>query len=745
VATLPSSGASAATAVPAATRCGSPVQRPWCNQALAPAARAQLLESVMTTSEKIGLLTLQGVPSLGLPTIHFSDGALGVRGGTSTALPAGISLAAGFDPFEAYLYGSTVGADAKAHGDDGIYGPTVNIMRTPYGGRAYEAYGEDPYLTASTAVGWIDGLQAQGVMADVKHYVANDQEGQLGVPIVSGTVGGRLFVDIVVDQRTLHEIYLVPFEAAVTLANTATVMCAYNQVNGSFNCENGLLLQQVLEKQFGFQGFVVSDFGAAHNTEANINNGDDVDILGASYSQPAVEAGLAAGLISMKTLDEHVLRILTTLFRFGVLDRPAYANNEQAINQSTDDSLATWVEENGITLLKNEGDVLPLDQPGLSRIAVIGSPADQYIRGSGSSQVSPTSFVTPLRGIEQRAGSSIAVTYDSGVDPLSAAALAHKAQVAIVFVKDSETEGSDKLCMSLDCPSVGLPDLDNLSDPQITVGPQDQLIEAVAQANPNTIVVMETGAPVLTPWRNMVKGIVEAWYPGQEGGTAIAHVLFGDVDPGGRLPATFPASPAQLPTAGNLDAYPGIDTQETYSEGVFVGYRWYDEHDLVPAFPFGYGLSYTTFSYHDLTLAPSSADGDVATATVEITNTGDRTGDAVPELYVAMPSSSAVPEPPLQLKGYTKVMLKPEQTATVRFILNDRSFAYYDSAISNWKVIPGCFGIDIGTSSSDLPLQGVISRLGGLCGPGALALDAPDNAASAAVLAPQPVVQISGG
>ena len=266
----------------------------------------------------------------------------------------------------------------------------------------------------------------------------------------------------------------------------------------------------------------------------------------------------------------------------------------------------------------------------------------------------------------------------------------------------------------------------------------------MAKANPNTIVVLETGAPVLLPWRNEVKGIVEAWYPGQEGGTAIAHVLFGDVDPGGRLPATFPASPAQLPTAGNLNAYPGIDTQETYSEGVFVGYRWYDEHDLMPAYPFGYGLSYTQFSYKNLTLTPSANSG-VATATIQVTNVGTRTGDAVPELYVAMPSTSTVPEPPLQLKGYTKLVLQPGQTATVHFVLNDRSFAYYDATTSTWRIQPGCYGVDVGDSSADLPLKAVISRLGASCGAGALVLSAPDRAASALPLAPDPSVVLPGG
>jgi beta-glucosidase len=258
---------------------------------------------------------------------------------------------------------------------------------------------------------------------------------------------------------------------------------------------------------------------------------------------------------------------------------------------------------------------------------------------------------------------------------------------------------------------------------------------------------METGAPVLTPWRNLVKGVVEAWYPGQEGGTAIANVLLGEVDPGGRLPATFPASPSQEPTAGNLNAYPGVDGNETYSEGVFVGYRWFDAHGFTPAYPFGFGLSYASFSYHNLTITPGGSGTDaVATVTAEVTNTSARQGEAVPELYLSLPSQPGVPQPPLQLKGYQKVSLDPGQTATVSFPLNDRSFAYWDTALNNWKVAPGCYGAEVGSSSAsaDLPLVGVISRLGASCGTAAMVAAAPDHSPSSPVLPDAPTVVFSG-
>jgi beta-glucosidase len=732
-----------------ASRCGNVATRPWCNTSLAPAVRARLLESAMSTADKVGLLTGAAATDVGLPAISFTDGALGVRGGTgdtSTAMPAGIALAAGFQPFGAFLYGSVVGRDAKELGYDGVWGPTVNMMRTPLGGRTYEAYGEDPYLTAETAVGWIDGAQSQGVMADVKHFVANDQEGYAGVPLVTGTIGGRVYVNVVVDQRTLHEIDLIPFEAAVRQGHTATLMCGYNKVNGAFDCEDASLLLGTLEKSWGFDGFVMSDAGAAHDVVANMNNGLDFDIADSSYNAPEVDAALASGLVTMATLNEHVLRILTTLFTFGFFDRAAYVKDEQSINLASDNAVAQWVEENGTTLLQNNDNVLPIVPAHDPSIAVIGQTADTYVRGSGSSEVSPTSVVNPLQAIEARAGSAVAVSYNDGTIPSSAAALAAKASLAIVFVRDSESEGTDKLCLSLDCPSVGLPDLDNGTDEQATIGPQDQLIEAVARANPNTVVVMETGAPVLTPWRNVVKGVVEAWYPGQQGGAAIAHVLFGDVDPGGRLPATFPASPSQEQVAGNLSAYPGLDGNVTYSEGVMVGYRWFESHGYTPAYPFGYGLSYSTFSFGGLRIAPagggSDGTGTVATVSVDVTNTGTRAGDAVPELYLGLPSLPGVPQPPLALKGYQKVVLAPGQSATVTFPLNDRSFAYWDTAANNWRVAPGCYGVSVGSSSAeaDLPLHGTIARLGASCGVGAVVVSAPDRSASAEPLPASPSV-----
>ncbi|HVA09369.1 MAG TPA: glycoside hydrolase family 3 C-terminal domain-containing protein [Acidimicrobiales bacterium] len=734
------------------SRCGDVVQRPWCNTSLPSLTRARLLASAMSTSDKVTLLTGRAIPRVGIPALKFTDGALGVRGGTgdtATALPSGTSLAASFNPFDAYLYGAVVGRDARALGFDGVWGPTVNLMRTPLGGRTYEAYGEDPFLTAATGVGWIEGAQSKGIMADVKHFVANDDEGDAGVPLISGTLGGRLFVNVNVDQRTLHEIYLTPFEAALQQGHAASAMCGYSRVNSAYDCENASLLKGTVEHSWGFPGFVMSDAGAAHNVVANLNNGLDFDIADSAYNAPEVDAALDSGLVSIATLDAHVIRILQTLFAFGFFDRVAYTKSEQALNTAADGTVAERVEESGITLLQNNDDVLPLSVSKDPSIAVIGQTAATYVRGSGSSEVSPTSVVTPLGSIVGRVGRGSSVTYNDGSIPSHAAAVARAARVALVFVRDSETEGSDKLCMSLDCPSVGLPDLNNGSDLQYTAGPQNQLIAAVARANPNTVVVLETGAPVLTPWRNEVKGVVEAWYPGQQGGNAIARVLFGDADPGGRLPVTFPAQPSQLPTAGDLNSYPGTSGSETYAEGVFTGYRWFDAHGYAPAFPFGFGLSYATFSYHDLRIAPVGHDlGSIATVTMQVTNTGTNHGDAVPELYLSLPSQPGTPQPLRVLRGYQKVSLAPGQTATVTFSLNDRSFAYWDTAANGWKVAPGCYRVAVGSSSAatDLLLNGSIARLGASCADGTVDVTAPDQSASPTSMAlpDPPVVTYSG-
>ena len=692
-------------------RCGD---HPWCDASRPADERADLLLGALTQDERIGLLTGGAVARLDVPAVRFTDGPVGAGGlgagsGPATGLPAGIALAAGWDQAAALAYGRVVGDEVKRRGFDGVYGPTMNIMRTALGGRTFEAFGEDPYLASRMAVGWIRGAQAQGVMADAKHYAANNQEGYLGVPPLQGLIGGRFLVNAIVDERSLREIYFPAFEASVREGGAATVMCSYNRLNGVYACENAYLLKKVLKEDWGFTGFVVSDAGAAHDTAANLENGLDYDILGTGYLPPLVQIALATGRTDAATVDEHVHRILRTLFSVGFFDRAGFVDDASTIDQAAHAAVAQSVAEKGITLLENTG-VLPLDASSLRSIAIVGLAGNRYVRGSGSSDVSPFRVVTPLEAIRTRVGPGVQVTWDPGFVPQLAARQAAQADVAIVFAHDTESEGSDKTCLSLDCPGIGLPQGNTGMNWQFAIGLQDELIHDVAAANPNTIVVLETGAPVLTPWRSEVEALLEAWYPGQEGGTAIARVLFGDVDPGGRLPATFPAHPEDIPTAGDLEKYPGLLENETYKEGVLVGYRWYDARATAPAYPFGFGLSYTSFSFHDLQVTQSSPGAAAATVTIAVTNTGTRRGIAVPQLYVSLPRPPAgIVQRPKQLKRFASVALEPGETQVVPLELTPRDFSYWDVAASDWRVADDCYAILLGASSRDIRRQSTLA------------------------------------
>ncbi|HUH81891.1 MAG TPA: glycoside hydrolase family 3 C-terminal domain-containing protein [Solirubrobacteraceae bacterium] len=710
-------------------RCGSYA---WCNSSLSASERAQLMLAAMSQSDKVGILTGQEASDIGLPAIKFTDGAVGAGGvgsGTedATAMPAGIALAANFDQAMARRWGEVVGAEVRHRGFDGDYGPTVNVMRTPLGGRTYEGYGEDPHLDAQTAVGWIDGFQSQGVMADVKHFAANNQEGQAGVSPLEGVIGGRLDTDVNVDPRWLHEIEFPAFEAAVEQAHSATVMCSYNLVNGVYSCANQYLLKHTLREEWGFPGYVASDAGACHEPNEDLEAGLNVDILNTCYSSPEVDALLAAGIVSEATLDERVLEILRTLFAFGFFDHPTWPKDISQDNVAGDEQVADEADEGGSVLLGNNG-VLPIDTAKVHSIAVIGPAANQYIHGNGSSEVTPYLKTTALAGIEARAAQAhIPVAYNDGALVTSAEESAQSASLAIVVVGDTESEGVDKACMSLtpQCSNSQATPPDPEST-QLDFGDQDELIEKVAAANPDTVVVMETGAPVLTPWRSRIAGLLEAWYPGEDGGTAIAHVLFGDVDPGGRLPATFPQQESDIPTAsGGASRYPGVAEpleaecevqatvpcpyyQEQYSEGVLVGYRWYDEQGIEPAFPFGFGLSYTQFRFSGLKVKRGRGAEPSAEVSVTVKNVGKRTGWSVPEVYVALPSSAEAPEPPLQLRGFQKLRLAPHRSARVTFALDARSLSHWSDAANAWEVAPGCDEIEVGPSSQELPLRHAI-------------------------------------
>ncbi len=696
-------------------RCGT---HPWCDTSLSPVTRANLVLAQMTRDEKVAMLggvdfaggvtsgpnthtgIEMGVPRLGVPTVYYTDGPLGPRQGPSTAMPAPLGLAATFNRALASAYGNVVGNEAKDKGNDVVFGPTVNIMRTPLGGRTYEAFGEDPFLVSELTTPWIVGLQSQGVMADIKHFAENNQEGadptgqgnHPGAPLGVGTMGSRYIVNVNVDDRTLHEIELLAFEKAIARAHPATVMCSYNKVNGTYACENGHLLQTILREQWGFQGYVLADYGAAHDTIASLNNGLDFEPWPPfAYRPLEIDAALDTGAVSGKTLDDHIRAILTTWFRYGVFDRAAYRNDDSQINKPAHARTARRIEAQASTLLLNRKHLLPLRHAKVHRIAVIGSPANTFVTGGGSGNVTPFHFISLLDGIRRDAGRRVNVTYDDGSNAAAAAADAKAAHVAIVVASDYYTEGADRSCLTLECPDSN--------------GNQDGLIEQVAAANPRTVVVLESGGPDLTPWRGKVGALVEAWYPGGPGGQAVADVLFGRTDPGGRLPVTFPDNEGQIPTAGDPAKYPGLGIDVYYKEGVLVGYRWYAAHHEQPAFPFGYGLSYTRFRFSRLAIKRVRGQHDRFRVTLTVSNRGRRRGWAVPELYVSIPSAPGRIEPPLALAGFTKLSLAPHKHRRLSIMLGSRAFSYWDTSTQAWRVAAGCDQIAVGSSAVTLPLK----------------------------------------
>jgi beta-glucosidase len=688
-------------------RCG---QHPWCDTAKSPDKRAGLLLRALTREEKISLLagdeltgvsgregahtgTSDGVARVDLPPVYFSDGPVGTRQGKATNMPASMAEAAAFDPRVAHRHATVVGDEVVRKGNDVVYAPAVNMLRTPLNGRTFEYFGEDPFLAARTTVAWTRGVQSVGVIADVKHFAVNNQEGEganvPGAPLGAGVDGSRMAVDARVGERALREIYLPQFEAAIKEGHAGSVMCAYPRVNGTFACENSHLLEDVLKRDWGFKGFVLTDYGAAKNTVNSLNNGLDLDIWPAvAYNPLLVNAALASSQVSESAIDEHVRRILRTLFAFGFFDRAAYKDDPSTIDQAAHDRAAAEIEQQGIVLLRNQDGVLPLDPATISKLAVIGPEADVIRNGGGSSAIDAFKTTTPLTALRARLGAA-KIVYADGSNIDDAVAAAKGADAAVVVVGDKMTEGSDKPCMGLNCgQSDGID--------------RDALVEAVAAAQKRTIVALQSGGPTLTPWRDKIGALLEAWYPGQNGGTAIANVIFG-AEPGGRLPGTFPVSEADEPTAGDPEKYPGVDFTVQYKEGVLIGYRWFDAKKLPVAYPFGFGLSYTTFKLSKLRIKRNRVS-------VRVLNTGFRAGKAVPQLYVGMPAlDDDGPMPPWQLKGFRALRLKPNRARRVTMKLDRRSFSHWDTDADGWAISPGCFAIAVGTSSRDLPLRRSVS------------------------------------
>jgi beta-glucosidase len=696
------------TAAAAPGRCGDHV---WCDPGRSPDERAAMVLRELTLDEKISLLggddlagaagsghtgTGHGVERLGIPPVYYGDGPVGSRQGSGTSMPSGVSLAASFDPELAKTYGATVANEVRCKGNDVVFGPTVDVLRVPTSGRAFEGFGEDPYLSSRIGVGWAAGAHSEGVMVCVKHFAAYTQEGVLGV------VGSRMLYNAVVDERTLREIYLPPFEAAVREAGVGAVMGSYNRVGGQYACEHQWLLNDLLKHEWGFTGYTIADYAAMHSTGNSLVNGMDFEPWPALvYSPAAIRTALATGQAATSDVDEHARRILRTMFSHGIFDRPAYPDDDSQIDKKAHLDTAGHVAEQGMTLLRNDG-LLPLDPAALrgKTIAVIGEAAEKFVQGGGSSSTTPYSFVSPLQGIQQRgAEAGITVVHEPGTTPGAVAEAARNADIAVVVVSDMMSEFLDKPNLDLDSGIAQFPP-PALGNP---LANQDAIIEAALDANANTVVVLETGGPVATPWRYRTRALLEAWYPGANAGTAIARVLFGDVDPGGRLPLTFPDSDDDVPTAGDIARYPGKGLDVHFTEGVFVGYRHYDAEEIEPAFPFGHGLSYTSFAYSDLRVSGEKVS-------VVVTNTGDRTGHAVPQLYLGLPSPREdVPQPPRQLKGFAKLTLDPGRSASVEFTLADSALSYWDELAGGWTVAAGEYRVHVGESSRDIRGDGIFT------------------------------------
>ena len=671
--------------------------RPWMLRSLPPEQRADLLLHAMTMDEKVTMVHgvdpmpisgyvgyVPGNARLGIPALRLADGRAGVGNGAKdvTLLPAPIAATASWDSNLLRRFGAVLGNEEWGKGTNVALAPSIDVVRVPEWGRTFESYGEDPYFNGQMAIAEIQGIQSQGPIADANMYLTMNQE------------DNRFKEDSIVDQRTLHEIYLPPFEAAIEDGHVGTVMCAYVKTNGNYSCESPYLLTTLLRKQLDFQGWVMSDWGATHSTIASANAGLDQEMPGAKYYGASLKAAIASGQVSAATLDEHVRRILVPMFRFGLFDREQTGTWSSYVRTPEHAAFSLQAAEQGTVLLKNSGGLLPLTDG--ESIAVIGEAggAKPKASGGGSSGMIAPYVITPVEGIRKKLAGRAQVAYADGSDRTKAAAVAKAAKVAIVFVNTDDSEGRDR-------PNLELPTH------------QDELVEAVAAANPNTIVVLNTGGPVLMPWVDKINGLVEAWYPGQEDGDAIAAILYGDVNPPGKLPLTFPRTAAEIPTS-TAAQWPGVNGNSTYSEKLDVGYRWYDAHHVQPLFPFGFGLSYTSFKLSDLRVTPGKLVGADSKMNVQVDlrvkNTGKRDGAEVIQAYVEQPEKNG--EPPRQLRAFTKVDLKAGQSKSVHLTLNRRSFSIYDPDLHSWTMPGGKYKLLVGTSSRDLPLQQSIEVAG---------------------------------
>jgi beta-glucosidase len=720
-----STAALAALALTSAASAQAPAAKPWMNPKLSPDERAALLDKELTLDERIGLLHgpmaiawgkaklpdgalgsagfIPGVARLGVPALQETDASLGVAnpgdvrpGDGATALPSGLALAATFDPKLAFEGGALIGGEARDKGFNVLLAGGANLARDPRNGRNFEYLGEDPLLAGVMAGEAIRGVQSRKVISTLKHFSLNGQE------------TGRMTANSVIEEGAHRESDLLAFQIALEKGQPGSVMCAYNLVNGDYSCGAPHLLNDVLKRDWGYRGWVMSDWGAVHATDYILKgldqqSGEQLD--GTTWFGAPLKAAVESGAVPAARVSDATRRILRSMFAVGLFDDPPVRRD---IDYAANAKIAGKVARDGVVLLKNEGGLLPLVK-NAKTIAVIGGYADQgVLSGGGSSQVVPPGHKgakialggegmmaawrsmqfhsagpvgsTPLAAIRKLGGSG-KVRFDDGRYVASAVAAAKDADIVVVFANQWMGEGED-------APDLSLPN------------GQDALIAAVAAANPKTVVVLQTGGPVAMPWLNAVGAVLEAWYSGADGGEAIADVLFGEVDAAGRLPVTFPASIDQYPRA-TLPGK-GLGPKErfdvVYSEGSEVGYRRFAATGTKPLFPFGYGLSYTRFDYANLKVV----GGETLTVSFDVTNTGARAGKDTPQVYLTDQGG----KPVQRLIGFERVALAPGETRRVTVTSDARLLATFDPVAKAWKVASGEYGVAVGASSGNLALKG---------------------------------------
>ena len=704
------------------------VQGPWTDKTLSPDRRADLVMEQMTLDEKITLVhgtggftasgarsnggagVVEGIPRLGLPDLQLADSAVGVRaagnhGRYATLLPSTIGEAATWNLKLAFAEGDVIGRELRDQQYNASLGGGVDITREPRNGRNFEYQGEDPVLAGKMLAQFVKGVGSNNVIADVKHYAFNDQE------------TGRSIGNVKLSKRDARETDLLAFEIAVTEGQPGMVMCSYNKMNGDWACENSFLLTDVLKKAWGFQGFVLSDWGGTHSTVKAALAGLDNEESGSNYFGDALKKAVESGEVPLARLNDMVHRIVRTEFASGVVDDPPRG---RVVDPFRGADAAQAIAEESLVLLKNAGNQLPLNAATVKSIALIGSHADTgMLSGGGSAQVDPPGggesrfggppvwFPTPpLKAIRAKAPKA-KVEYNDGADPAAAAALAKGSEVAIVFVNQPTSEGRD-------LPTLTLPDK------------QDDLVAAVAAANPHTIVVLETGGAATMPWIGQVSAAIEVWYPGIRGEVALANVLFGDVNPSGKLPVTFPKSDADLPhpeiagialrmapppapppapAAGAAAPAPArrgpTPFDIDYTEGLKVGYKWFDAENKEPLFAFGYGLSYTTYAY-------SGLKASIDSVTFTVRNTGKRAGAEIVEVYAGLPA--AAQEPPKRLVAWDKVRLAPGESKTVTLAIEPKFLSIFNEQKNDWELLGGEYKFFVGGSSRATPLTATVQH-----------------------------------